>query len=184
MQTRAYRARQAAEVTLGTRQRATGHWVASGGVAMMPRMTTPEPFAAVLLATDLSTTSTPAETEALRLAAGLGARLIAVSVIDPGTLRLPGGRFRARVDQVRDERETAAQALVARAQELGVPTAFLVWEGDPGEAIVDAAGAEHADLIVLGTHGRHGVNRSLYGSVSDHVVRHAPCPVVVVRGAA
>ena len=154
---------------------------------MMPTMTTPatsEPIAAVLLATDLSATSSPAEHEALRLASGLNARLIAVSVIDPGSLRLPGGRFRVRVDQVRDERENAAQALVARAQELGVPTAFLVWEGDPGEAIVDAASAEAADLIVLGTHGRRGVNRSLFGSVSDHVVRNAPCPVVVVRGAA
>ena len=154
---------------------------------MMPSMTTPatpEPIVAVLLATDLSATSSPAEQEALRLASSLHARLIAVSVIDPGSLRMPGGRFRARVDQVRDEREHAAQALVARAQEIGVPTAFLVWEGDPGEAIVDAASAESADLIVLGTHGRHGVNRSLFGSVSDHVVRNAPCPVVVVRGAA
>ena len=141
------------------------------------------PIEAVLLATDLSATSSPAEVEAMRLAAGLHARLIAVSVIDPGSLRLPGGRFRARVDQVRDEREMAAQALVARAHDLGVPTAFLVWEGDPGEAIIDAATAEHADLIVLGTHGRRGVNRSLFGSVSDHVVRNAPCPVVVVRGA-
>lgn len=140
-------------------------------------------ISAVLLATDLSATSSPAEREALKLAAGLHARLVAVSVIDAGALRLPGGRFRARVDQVRDEREVAAQALVARAQDMGVPTAFLVWEGDPGEAIVDAATAEHADLIVLGTHGRRGVERSLLGSVSDHVVRHAPCPVVVVRGA-
>lgn len=152
----------------------------------MPDMVRPQPapIGAVLLATDLSATSSPAEHEAVRLAAGLGARLIAVSVIDPGALRLPGGRYRARVDQVRDERETAAQALVARAHEVGVPTSFLVWEGDPGEAIVDAASAEHADLIVLGSHGRHGVNRSLFGSVSDHVVRNAPCPVVVVRGAA
>jgi nucleotide-binding universal stress UspA family protein len=141
-------------------------------------------FGAVLLATDLSSTSSPAESEALRLAASLHARLVAVSVIDPGSLRLPGGRYRARVDQVRSERETAAQALVARARDAGVATAFLVWEGDPGEAIVEAAQAEQADLIVLGTHGRHGVDRALFGSVSDHVVRHAPCPVVVVRGAA
>lgn len=140
------------------------------------------PIASVLLATDLSATSTPAEEEALRLAVSLRARLVAVSVIDPGTLRLPGGRFRARVDQVRDEREAVAQRLVARAQDLGVPTAFLVWEGDPGEAIVEAAASERVDLIVIGTHGRRGVNRSLFGSVSDHVVRHAPCPVVVVRG--
>ncbi|MEX2184138.1 MAG: universal stress protein [Chloroflexota bacterium] len=142
------------------------------------------PIATVLLATDLSATSTPAEDEALRLAASLRARLVAVSVIDPGSLRLPGGRFHARMDQVREERESAAQRLVARARDLGIPTAFLVWEGVPGEAIVDAAEAERADLIVLGTHGRTGVNRSLFGSVSDHVVRNAPCPVVVVRGPA
>lgn len=145
-------------------------------------MIEPRPFDAVMLATDLSATSSPAEEEAVRLAAGLGARLIAVSVIDPGTLRLPGGRYRARVDQVRREREDAAQALVQRAREAGVRTNFLVWEGDPGEAIVDAASAEQAGLLVLGSHGRRGVERSLFGSVSDHVVRNAPCPVVVVRG--
>jgi len=151
-------------------------------VSSIPDLHAATPISSVLLATDLSATSTPAEDEALRLAAGLGARMIAVSVIDPGSLRLPGGRFRLRVDQVRDEREAAAQRLVARARDLGVPTAFLVWEGDPGEAIVDAAEAEQADLIVLGTHGRRGLDRSIFGSVSDHVVRHAPCPVVVVRG--
>ncbi len=140
------------------------------------------PFEVVMLATDLSATSSPAEEEAVRLAGGLGARLIAVSVIDPGTLRLPGGRYRARVDQVRREREEAAQALVLRARAASVATNFLVWEGDPGEAIVDAAAAEHASLIVLGSHGRSGVGRSFFGSVSDHVVRNAPCPVVVVRG--
>jgi nucleotide-binding universal stress UspA family protein len=86
------------------------------------------------------------------------------------------------VDEVRGDREVAAQALMARARDAGVKTAFLVWEGDPGEVIVDAARSEGADLIVLGTHGRHGVGRTVFGSVSDHVVRHAPCPVVVVRG--
>ena len=140
------------------------------------------PIGAVLLATDLSPTSGPAEEEALRLAVRLGARLLAVSVIDPGTLRLPGGRYARRVDQVRDQREVSAQMLVARGHEAGVATEFLVWEGDPGEAIVDAARAEGVDLIVLGSHGRRGVGRSFFGSVSDHVVRHSPCPVVVVRG--
>jgi nucleotide-binding universal stress UspA family protein len=140
-------------------------------------------FGAVLLATDLSDVSSPAETEAVRLAAGLRSRLVALSVIDPGSLRLPGGRFRVRVDQIRDERVAAAQELVARARAEGVHTEFLVWEGDPGESIIAAARAEEVDLIVLGTHGRTGMERSIFGSVSDHVVRHAPCPVVVVRGA-
>jgi nucleotide-binding universal stress UspA family protein len=104
-----------------------------------------------------------------------------VSVVDPGALRLPGGRYLARVDQVRAERERFAQELVARGRSMGVAVDFLVWEGDPGEAIIDAAQAEHADMIVVGSHGRGTVGRFLIGSVSDHVVRNASCPVLVVR---
>ena len=104
-----------------------------------------------------------------------------MSVIDPGQLRLPGGHFGARVDQVRTLREIAAQELVQRGRRIGIAVSFLIWEGDPGEAIIEAARSERADLIVVGSHGRSGVGRFLIGSVSDHVVRHAPCPVLVVR---
>jgi nucleotide-binding universal stress UspA family protein len=104
-----------------------------------------------------------------------------VSVIDPGSLLLPGGRFRARIDQVRENREQAAQALVERGREAGVTVSFLVWTGDPGDMIVSAAEAEHADMIVVGSHGRGAVGRLFLGSVSEHVVRNAPCPVLVVR---
>jgi universal stress protein A len=109
--------------------------------------------------------------------------LLIVSVIDPGQLRLPGGPFSQRVDQVRAERESAAQKLVDRGRRLGMRVDFLIWEGEPGESIVAAAEAEGADLIVVGSHGRGAVGRFLIGSVSDHVVRNAPCPVLVVRSA-
>lgn len=135
----------------------------------------------ILLATDLSEASAAATDEALELARRLGASLLVVSVIDPGQLRLPGGRFTQRVDQVRERREVAAQVLVERGREARVPVTFLVWEGDPGESIVSAAEAERADMVVVGSHGRGGVGRFVLGSVSDHVVRHAPCPVLVVR---
>jgi nucleotide-binding universal stress UspA family protein len=141
----------------------------------------PGRFRTVVLATDLSPTSEAATTAAMDLAATLGARLLAVSVVDPGTLRVPGGRYLVRVDQVRAERERFAQVLVARGRSLGVAVDFLVWEGDPGEAIIDAAQAEGADMIVVGSHGRGTVGRFLIGSVSDHVIRHASCPVLVVR---
>ena len=141
----------------------------------------PGRFRTVVLATDLSPTSEAATTAALDLAGTLGARLLAVSVIDPGSLRLPGGRFRQRVDQVRSEREHVAQSLVARGRSIGVAVDFLVWEGDPGESIIEAATAESADMIVVGSHGRGTVGRFLIGSVSDHVVRNAQCPVLVVR---
>jgi nucleotide-binding universal stress UspA family protein len=50
-----------------------------------------------------------------------------------------------------------------------------------GESIVARADELHADLIVMGTHGRTGVKRMVLGSVADHVVRHAPCPVLTMR---
>ncbi len=138
----------------------------------------------ILLATDLQPASEPATTEALALAAALEVRLLIVSVIDPGQRRAPGRRVEERVDQIRERREAAAQDLVARGRRLGADVSFLVWEGDPGESIVEAAVAEGADLIVVGSRGRGAVGRFLIGSVSDHVVRHATCPVMVVRATA
>lgn len=135
----------------------------------------------LLLATDLSPTSTAATNEAFEVAARLRAELLIVSVIDTASLRLPGGRFRARVDQVRERRQAAAQELVQRGRREGVPVTFLVWEGEPGESILEAANAERADMIILGSHGRGPLGRLLLGSVSQHVVRLAAVPVVVVR---
>jgi nucleotide-binding universal stress UspA family protein len=135
----------------------------------------------LLLATDLSEASSSATEEAFELAARLGATLLIVSVIDPGSLLLPGGRFRARVDQVREGREQQAQALVERGRQQGIDVSFLVWTGDPGDQIVSAAEAERVDMVLVGSHGRGAVGRLFLGSVSEHVVRNAPCPVLVVR---
>jgi nucleotide-binding universal stress UspA family protein len=54
-------------------------------------------------------------------------------------------------------------------------------EGDPVTEILRVAKETHADLIVMGTHGRRGLRRMLMGSVSELVVRRAPCPVMTVR---
>lgn len=137
----------------------------------------------VLLATDLSAASEAATLRALGLAADLGASVLVVSVIDARSLRLPGGAFSRRVDQVRAVREAAVRELVARGRAFGVRVDFLIWQGEPGEAIVEAATAEQVDLIIVGSHGRGAVSRFLIGSVSDHVVRNAPAPVLVVRPA-
>lgn len=55
----------------------------------------------------------------------------------------------------------------------------MVVRGAPGAALCDLAGEIGADAIVIGSRGRGGIKRALLGSVSDHVVRHAPCPVVI-----
>jgi nucleotide-binding universal stress UspA family protein len=140
-------------------------------------------FGQIVLATDLSSASEAATDEAFRLAAGLHARLLAVCVIDLRTLELPGGKFRRRIDQERGRLEAAAAELVARGRRDHVATKFLIWEGDPAEAIIDAAESEGADVIVVGSHGRGALGRALIGSVSDQIVRRAPCPVLVVRSA-
>jgi nucleotide-binding universal stress UspA family protein len=139
------------------------------------------PVRKILLATDLSPASASAAEQALELARRLDSGLLVVSVIEPGSLRLRGG-IGARVDQIRERRQSTAASLVQRGRAAGIRVTFLVWEGDPGESIVEAAVAEQADLIIVGSHGRGAVGRLLVGSVSDHVVRHAPCPVLVVRG--
>ncbi len=119
-----------------------------------------------------------------------GAQLLIVSVIDPAEMSVDAvavpQRGRAatapRWDQVRDVRRDAAQRLVERGREAGVPATFMVWTGDPGSSIVAAAAAEQADLVVVGSHGRGRLGRMVMGSVSDHVARQAGCPVLVVRG--
>jgi nucleotide-binding universal stress UspA family protein len=136
---------------------------------------------AILLATDLGPASAEAAERAIELAAQLDAELLVVSVIDAAPALADGLRLPPRVDQVRTRREPIAQALVAQAVRAGVPARFLIWHGDPGESISAAAEAERCDLIIVGTHGRTGFQRSLAGSVSDYLIRNAPCPVVVVR---
>lgn len=137
------------------------------------------PIATILLATDLTGASREATERAIDLASRLGARLLIVNVLEKR--RLAGGGSHERVDQARSEREAHLVKVVRVARAAGVTAEFLVWQGDPGSSIAAAAEAEAADLVVVGTRGRSGAGRMLLGSVSDHVVRHAECPVLVVR---
>jgi nucleotide-binding universal stress UspA family protein len=138
----------------------------------------------ILLATDLTGASVVATDWAFALAERNGADLLVVSVIDPQELRQESQRTGLRWDQVRDRRQAAAQELVVRGRPTGINVRFLVWTGDPGESIVSAAEAEVADLIIVGTRGRGTIGRLLLGSVSEHVVRNAPCPVLARPDAA
>ena len=144
----------------------------------MPTRRAASSIRSILLATDLSPASAGAAAEALDLAHDLGASVLIMSVIDGRPMAHGSPR---RIDQVRLERELAAQDVVTRGRARGVPVRFLIWQGSPGEAIVEVARSEQVDLVVVGSHGRGPVGRMLIGSVSEHVVRNAPCPVLVVR---
>jgi nucleotide-binding universal stress UspA family protein len=73
-------------------------------------------------------------------------------------------------------------ALIARAKRAGVRARGLLLDGIASDRIVRAAKANHADVIVMGTHGRTGLARFFLGSVASRVVGHASCPVLTVRG--
>ena len=76
--------------------------------------------------------------------------------------------------------ETARQVLGEAGQRLGVAEVEVrVLGGEPASAICELAGELGARAVVLGTRGRGGIARALLGSVSDYVVRNAPCTVVV-----
>jgi len=135
----------------------------------------------ILLGTDFGPVSAAAERAAIGQAREAGVPLLAVHAIDTRLLRLPGGRFLMRVDQARAAREQDAAALVERARALGVEARVLIWDGDPASCIVDAAQAEGAAQIVLGSHGRGRIGRAIAGSVSAAVQERAECPVAVIR---
>ena len=85
-------------------------------------------------------------------------------------------------DSQRQWAEETLEARAAETREAGVAARWTITTGVPFKEIVRAAAEERADLIVMGTHGRGGINRVLLGSVADRVIRTAGCPVLTVRG--
>jgi nucleotide-binding universal stress UspA family protein len=138
----------------------------------------------ILLATDASSASGAATLHAIDLAARLGAQLVVLTVLSTADRDRQARDAGSSAASRRDARTLAVQQVVERARAEGARSTSLVWDGEPGEAIVDAADAEHADLIVVGSHERSTVGRFFLGSVSDYVVRHARAPVMVVRPSA
>ncbi len=85
-------------------------------------------------------------------------------------------------DELRKRALADAEAILAQtAAALGADNAeTLSIEGRPGEALCALAAETSARALIMGTRGRGGIKRALMGSVSDYVVRNAPCPVLVV----
>lgn len=134
----------------------------------------------ILLATDGSAFSEAAGEYALYLAAELGARVTALHVIklEPPKRLSPE---EVEAEKVRAAR-TVFHVLEKAAAEKGVElkTKVLI-SRNVGEAITEEARLGRYELIVVGSLGKTGLKKLLLGSVSEMVVRHAPCPVLVVR---
>jgi len=73
------------------------------------------------------------------------------------------------------------EATAQRCLPADCPRKYHVCQGDPHEKLIEVAKQINADLIVMSTRGRGGVAYLMLGSVAERTVRHAPCPVFVVR---
>ncbi len=141
----------------------------------------------VLVPTDFTAASDAALTCGRRLAAGFGASLHLLHILDDfsGAAAL-GAEFHvmdppeARTARVTDAQERLAHRMGAHDTEAASATTEVI-VGRSAETIVKYAAEGGFDLIVMGTHGRRGIAHLLMGSVAEHVIRHASCPVMTVR---
>lgn len=142
----------------------------------------------VLLCTDGSELSRAALAEGLRVLAPADRVVVATAVETADPMLVTGTGFAGGVMSAEElqrdveQRHSSAQAgLDATCAALGLVDAeTTIVLGAPGSALCDLAAALPASVVVLGTRGHGGLRRAILGSVSDHVVRHAPCPVVTV----
>lgn len=135
----------------------------------------------ILIPTDGTEAVEPAIEHALDLADTYGARLHALYVVDQGTYVGIDARAGIVVETLETEGERAVEAVRERAEAAGIPVDATVTRGSPYREILDYADERGIDLIVMGTHGRRGVDRYLLGSVTEKVVRSAGVPVLTVR---
>jgi len=135
----------------------------------------------VLIPTDGSTESIDAGEKGLGLAEALGAEVHVLSVVDAEAtaMTMHTGATEEQRRRLRDRAEENAGRLADKARERGLEVVELVEIGVPADKIAEYA-EENADIIVMGTRGRSGVERALLGSVTDKVVRTSPVPVVTV----
>jgi universal stress protein A len=140
-------------------------------------------FFRIVVPTDFSPCSEAAWTMAQRLAGAFGSELILAHVLVEPTLWGPLHVDRAR--EVYDSASTSAAEMLENWAEQGrgegLTVRLALRTGLPHQEIVDLATDERADLVIIGSHGRSGMNRLLLGSVAERVVRLAPCPVLTVR---
>jgi nucleotide-binding universal stress UspA family protein len=137
----------------------------------------------ILVPTDGSDPALAATDHALTIAERFDATVHALYVVDIDGIahEAPGLGLDALRDALRSEGEGATATVAERAEERGIAVRQSVVEGVAEDAVVDYADDEGIDLIVMGTHGRRGLDRYLVGSVTERVVRRTDVPTLVVR---
>ncbi len=136
----------------------------------------------ILCPVDFSETSQRALAYALGLAQAAGAELIVVHALEEAPLFAAYAGPQA--GSILAEAENAARRELAElVADATLPAARLrteILRGKIPQAILEYAEQQQADLIVMGTHGRSGLEYAFFGSVAERVIRRARCPVLIV----
>jgi nucleotide-binding universal stress UspA family protein len=149
----------------------------------------PPDIQTLLTATDFSAASEPATNYAFRLARALRARLYLLHVIPEEDLRLMTAISQhlqssitppTLTDIFYAEADKRLTKLIEEAQATDIVQERFVVTGEPAETIISWAVAKQVQLMLLGTHGRRGIEHFLMGSVAERVLRQAPCAMLVI----
>lgn len=139
----------------------------------------------ILIATDGSDKSKVAAKEGIELAKAMGAQAIAIYVVNEvvvaSAVRQLGTDRKVVETKLEATGQKALDDLKNMGTEAGVSLDTIMRIGAPAQVIIDTAGAENVDLIVMGSHGESGVSKLLIGSVVQKVLYWATIPVLVVR---
>ena len=145
----------------------------------------------ILLPTDGSEYANKAAKQAIWIASVNGAELIALNIIETSSLvGLPAEDLIVRIKEMLKEEgrkslekisDILKETKIEGECQKEVKLTMSMEEGSPSDVIIKTVKKEDVDLIVMGTSGKHGLDRFLLGSVTENVVRSAPCPVLVVH---
>ena len=136
----------------------------------------------ILLPTDGSEGTDRAVEEAIGLATETGAELHVLFVVDaesvPYAPEMTDERLEAQLRRIGEE---AIESIRERAETEGLTVRGAIENGTPHREVLSYVDREDVDLVVMGTHGRSGLDKYLLGSVTERVVRSADVPVLTVR---
>jgi nucleotide-binding universal stress UspA family protein len=145
----------------------------------------------ILLPTDGSKYAEKAAEHAIWIASKSGAEIIVLNVIETSSLvGLPAEDLIVRIREMLKEEgrrslerisELVTESEKEQQMKKDIKIALKTEEGSPADSIIKTIEKENVDLVVMGTSGKHGLDRFLLGSVTEKVVRSAPCSVLAVH---
>jgi len=136
----------------------------------------------ILVAHDGSAHADKALQEASEIAEKMGAEITIITVApDLCLTEVSDSECKLITESLFSEAENSMKKVTAELAAKGIKAEIVIKDGHPAEKILDTAKEIGADLIVVGSHGRHGAKKFFLGSVSAKIVEHATCHVLVIK---